>query len=123
MEIMNLLNKKETAIYKNGEALGGVIYFSVKTSVETQTSQAKTLNEILSGFTQAVISNRGSYLIAIKQYSADFADFGDENFTLVFQSGDKVKTFESCKIQSVETVVDESGKLVTKSVIHSERVS
>ena len=126
MEFANLLNIKNTEIYKNGSVLGGVIYFSMKSAVSTQTEYeygGKGLYEILSAQPWEIVSSSESYVIILKQYTQDFAEFGSESFKLEFRSGDSSRVFEDCKATAVETYVDNNGKLVTVSTISAERVS
>lgn len=126
MEIKNLLNVKNTEIYKNGVILGGVVYFSMKSAVSTKVEYeygGKGLYEILSAQPWEIVSSSESYVITLKRYTQDFADFGNDSFKLEFRSGDKSRIFEGCKTTSVESYVDDNGKLITVSTINAERVA
>jgi len=126
MELTNLLSKKNTVVLKNGVVLGGVIYFSMKSSVSTQTEYEygnKGVYEILSAQPYEIVSSSESYVITLKQYTQDFEDFGNNSFKLEFKSNEKARVFEGCKSIETETYVDNNGKLVTVSTIRAERMS
>lgn len=123
MEFKNLLNKKNTVIYKNGIALGGVIYFNMKSASSTQVNYGgEGVYEILSAQPWEIVSNSESYIITLKQYSEDFVGFTDESYKLEFRCGDKSRVFEGCKTTAVETYVDDIGKLITVLTINAERM-
>ena len=125
MELTSLLNLKGTEIYINSAQLGGVIYFSMKSSRSTQTEYEygnKGVYEILSAEPFEITESSESYLITLKQYTQDFNEFENNSFKLEFRNGDKSRVFEDCKILLVETYVDNDRKLVTVSTIRAERM-
>lgn len=117
---MDLLNIKDTVIYKDDKVLGGVFYFSMKSAYSNQVSQGGDgLYEILSAKPWEIVGTTESYVITLKQYATDYSDLGTDSFVLKFEGANSSKTFYGCKVMSTETYVDE-GKVVTVSVINAE---
>ena len=123
MSIKNLLNYGNTAIYKKNKVLGGVFYFSIKSSVDTDTTYGGDgMFEIFSAQPWEISSGNNSYIVTIKVYTKDFEIDDSEIFELKFVAGSSTRTFSGCKIRSQETYVDDSGKLITVSIINAERM-
>lgn len=123
MELTKFLNKKDTVIYKDNEAVGGVIDFSMRSGVVSQLNRStQGLYEILSGVPYDYVTESLCYIITLKQYTRDFKGFGESNFTLRFVSGENEKSFSGCKVKSEETATDNNGRLITVSEIYAERV-